>query len=91
MTEHTDQIDTVGELRELIETLGIAIGTWADRSDDPAKAQPRERTAAGGAVETIDAMLKGLHRLRRQLVSEVRRSDDAFMAALDEKYGPVNS
>lgn len=52
MTEHADQFDAVGKLRKLVEKLGVAIATWAGRSDDPTTAQPRERAAAGDAVES---------------------------------------
>ncbi|PXY17330.1 hypothetical protein [Prauserella flavalba] len=88
MSARTQQID-LSALRELVEDLGIQVATWSRRDDDPTKGQPLERAAAGDAVGTIDAMLAKLHRLRSQLVTEIRRRDDAFMAALDEKYGPV--
>ena len=61
--------------------LGIALAQWAVRDDT--KAQPEIRQAANVAVATVDDMLATLHRLRGQLVSEVRQSDDASAARAD--------
>jgi hypothetical protein len=47
------------------------------------------RTCRQNAVAAIDEMFKLLHPLRNELVAENRKQSDAFMAALDEKYGPA--
>jgi hypothetical protein len=84
----TEGIDTASEINALAEELSYWTVVWSQRGD-ASKPQARERAAGGTAVDTIDAMLAKLHRLRSGLVGELRQHDDAFMAALDAKYGPV--
>lgn len=43
------------------------------------------------AVADIDKILRAARTLRRTLVTENRRRQDAFMAKLDEKYGPITT
>jgi hypothetical protein len=64
-------------LREHVEALSGALAHWAYR--DNSKAQPEVRQAANVAVESIDAALAELHRIRGRLASQMRQSDDAAM------------
>ena len=66
-------------LDNLAGVLGIALAQWAVRDDT--KAQPEIRQAANTACAAIDDMLAELHRVRQQLVTEIRASDDATAAA----------
>jgi hypothetical protein len=61
--------------------LGPALATWAAR--DETQPQPGVRQAANTAMAAIDDMLAALHRVRGQLVGEIRRFDDATMARVD--------
>jgi hypothetical protein len=64
-----------------LAVLGLALAQWAIRDDS--KAQSEIRKAASTAMAAVDDMLSTLHRLRGQLVSEIRRSDDASEARAD--------
>jgi hypothetical protein len=70
-----------GQLENLAGVLGDALATW--RTRDVSKARPGVRQAANTALAAIDDMLAGLHRVRQQLVSEVRAYDDAAGARVD--------
>jgi hypothetical protein len=61
--------------------LARELATWAKRDDS--KAQPEVREAANTAMRSIDRMLGELHRLRAQLMDEIRDSDDAAAARVD--------
>lgn len=61
--------------------LGPALAAWATR--DGTQPQPGVRQAANVAMAAIDDGLATLHRVRGQLVTEVRRFDDATMARVD--------
>lgn len=63
------------------DVLGAALALWATRDDS--RPQPGTRLAAGTAVRCIDQMLTGLHRLRSDLVTEIRTSDDSAAARVD--------
>jgi hypothetical protein len=69
-------------LRGHLDELGAALSIWATRDDS--KAQPAVTRAGHQVVDSIDAMLSELHRLRSQLVSEVRQHSDAAAARVDE-------
>jgi hypothetical protein len=69
-------------LRGHLGELEAALALWATRDDT--KAQPGVRQAANGAIDAIDGALRELHGLRSQLVSEVRKADDATMARTEE-------
>lgn len=77
----SDFIDCAA-LREHVELLSVSLAWWADRDDS--KAQPQVRQAANTAVESIDAALRTLHRMREQLVGQIRESDDASMRRAGE-------
>ena len=73
--------DFTSRLHEHNGVLGVALAQWMARDDS--KAQPAIRQAANTAMDEIDAMLRELHTLRGQLVSEIRDSDDASDARAD--------
>ena len=66
-----------------IGDLAVALAQWAARNDS--KADPHARRAANTAMDATDAALALLHELRARLVSEIRASDDAFNARVDEQ------
>ena len=74
-----------GRLDVHLGRLGAALVTWGTRDDS--RAQPEVTRAGHAAVEAIDAMLAELHRLRAQLLDEIRVSDDAAMARADALLG----
>lgn len=73
------QANSAASLDAQVSVLGPALAQWDARDDT--KAQPGVRRAANTAMAAIDDMLATLHRVRAELVSEIRQSDDAFMAA----------
>jgi len=77
----SDHSPTIRALDAQLGVLGIAVSQWAIRDDT--KAQPEIRQAANAAMATVDDMLSTLHRLRGQLVTEIRQSDDASAARAD--------
>jgi hypothetical protein len=72
----------VSGLADLAELTGVSLAQWADR--DAAASKAAARRAANTAMDAIDAMLAELHRIRQQLVSEIRAHDDAAAARADE-------
>lgn len=77
----SDHSPTIRALDAQLGVLGIAVAQWAIRDDT--KAQPEIRQAANAAMAALDDMLFTLLRLRGQLVTEVRQSDDASAARTD--------
>jgi len=71
----------VTSLDAQLGVLGVAVAQWSVRDDS--KAQPEIRQAANVAMAAVDDMLSTLHRLRGQLVTEIRQSDDASAARAD--------
>jgi len=69
-------------LSSRLEILSGALQVWAGR--DPTKPQPEVRRAANEAMAAVDDLLGQLHRLRSTLVGEIRASDDATAARVDE-------
>ena len=65
-----------------IGVLGVALAEWAARSEDRPDADARR--AANRAMDAIDAALAGLYELRARLVTEIRASDDATAARVDD-------
>jgi hypothetical protein len=45
--------------------------------------------AGHAAVKAIDELTRQLHALRGQLCAELRQDEDARMARLDARYGPL--
>jgi hypothetical protein len=78
-------------LRNYVENLAVALAIWEARNEPDAHA----RRCASDAVDAIDSALAGLHKVRQQLISEIRTADDiamkrsaALLAGLDSS-GPA--
>jgi hypothetical protein len=71
--EDSTMHDPTTSLDDQLGVLRIALAQWEIR--DNSKAQPEIRQAANTAMTTIDDMLAGLHRLRSDLVTEIRQAD----------------
>jgi hypothetical protein len=76
---HTAAVDAI---RKHAADLRIYLTIWAARDDE--KAQPDVRQAANHAMDAIDAALRELYGIRSRLVGEIRASDDATAARVDE-------
>jgi hypothetical protein len=74
--------DVYARLEDPMGLLSIALGRWGDRDDT--KPQPEVREAANSAMTEIDRMLGALHAMRARLVGEIRVSDAATAARVDE-------
>lgn len=82
MTGSQDAYDgPLSALRNNVEDLAVALAIWQARDD--AKPDAHARRAASGAVDAIDAAIRELHKIRQQLVPEIRASDDATAARVD--------
>ena len=68
-------------LRGHVDDLGAWLAIWSARQEGRPDAPARR--CANDAVEVIDAALADLHRIRQQLVGEIRDSDDATAARAD--------
>lgn len=68
-------------MRGRLAALEGALELWALRDDTVP--QPDARRAANTAADAIDSMLRELYRIREQLMSEIRVSDDAAAARAD--------
>ncbi len=66
-------------LRSGVDDLGTWLAIWENRKEPDAHA----RRCASDAVDALDAMLGHLYGVRAQLVSEIRKSDDATAAKVD--------
>ncbi len=67
------------EIQGHVKVLGVALSVWRDRATQGIGT----RRAATDAVESVDALLRGLHEMRARLVSEVRSYDDATDQRVD--------
>ena len=80
MTARQDAYDNaLSALRSHVDDLGAWLGIWENRSEPDAHA----RRCAADAVDAIDAMLRDLHLVRQQLISQIRTADDATAARTD--------
>jgi hypothetical protein len=61
------------------ENIGPWLSIWTARTEP----DPSARTCAGNAIDSIDAMLYALHRIRARLVTETRQADDQAAARVD--------
>ena len=61
-------------IRNHIDGLGVWLAIWQARDDG--KPDAPARRAANDAVDAIDGALAELHKIRQQLISEIRVSDD---------------
>lgn len=75
-----DLIDCAN-LREHVEMASVALARWAYRDESK---DPQVRRSANLAVESIDAALTALHRIRQELVGQIREYDDATAKRVDE-------
>ena len=66
----------LSELRDHIEDVAI----WEARNEPDA----HTRRCASDAVDAIDAMLRGLHSVRQELISQIRAADNATTQRADE-------
>jgi hypothetical protein len=78
VTVPADLLDCA-RLREDVDTAAMALAQWAYREEPAAGA----RDAANVAVECIDSALRELHRIRADLVGQIRVYDDATAARTD--------
>ena len=69
-------------LRNHVDDLGAWLAIWSAR--DHSQPDAHARRCASDAVDAIDAALADLYRIRQQLVSEIRDSDDASAARADD-------
>jgi hypothetical protein len=67
-------------LRNHVDDLGVWLGIWTHRAEPDGHA----RGCASDAIDAIDVALCELHQIRARLVSEIRASDDATAARVDE-------
>jgi hypothetical protein len=74
--------DALTALREHIEDVATWLAIWSARDDSQPDAHARR--CAGDAVEAVDSMLGHLYGIRAQLVSEIRKSDNATAARADD-------
>ena len=74
--------EAAGAISAHIGDLGTALAIWQARDDT--KPCPEARHAANDAMDAIDAALAGLHAIRARLITEIRVSDDATAARVDE-------
>ncbi len=72
--------DALSAIRNHVEDLGAWLAIWENRKEPDAHA----RRCASDAVKAIDGMLKDLHLVRARLIGEIRASDDASAARVDE-------
>ena len=74
--------DATGRLDGHLGVLGVALAEWMGRDDS--RAEPEVRQAANRAMDAIDSMIAEAFELRARLVTEIRESDDAAAARVDE-------
>lgn len=74
----TSTTPTYASVLDNIETAAVNAAWWDSRATGGDRAAARR--AGSDAVEAIDAALRGLYRLREQLVGELARDDTAFLA-----------
>ncbi len=76
-----DYDDAVSALRSHIDDLGMWLAIWEARQEDAP--DPHARRCANDAMDAIDGALAGLHKIRQQLIGEIRISDDQVAARVD--------
>lgn len=76
-------------IRNHVEDLGVWLAIWQARDDG--KPDAPARRAANDAVDAIDASIRELHKIRQQLISEIRVSDDATAARVDAMLAGLDS
>lgn len=73
--------DPIARIRDHVEDLSVAHAWWSARDLDTPDGGARR--AATTAVKSIDALLRELHELRSQIITETRQHDDAVDARVD--------
>lgn len=77
----TDPYDApLSEIRDRVDDLAVALAIWCSRAEPDAHA----RRAANNAVDAIDAAIGLLHKVRRELVADIREADDRAAERADE-------
>jgi len=76
------QAAAAGIIAGQLECLPAAVAAWEARSED--KPDAAARRAGSAAIDIIDDALAGLHALRASLIAQIRTSDDAHAARVDE-------
>ena len=66
--------------RTAVDDIGVWVAIWLYRAEPDAFA----RRCASDAIDAIDTGLAALHRIRGQLICEVREADDAAAARADQ-------
>ncbi len=84
MTASPDYDASLSAIREHAEDIGAWLGIWEHRKEPDAHA----RRCANDAVDAIDAMMRDLHHVRQQLISEIKDSDDATADAVLARDAP---
>ncbi|GAA5127271.1 hypothetical protein [Haloechinothrix salitolerans] len=74
--------DPIARILDHAEDLSVAHAHWSARDLDTPDGGGARR-AATTAVESIDAMLRELHQVRSQIITEARRYDDAVGERVD--------
>lgn len=74
--------DPIASIREHVEELSVSHAWWSARDIDR-RDGGKSRRAASSAIDSIDALLRELHQLRAQTITECRRWDDAVDARVD--------
>ena len=79
----TDPYDApLSALRNHVDDLGVWLGIWCNLSEPDAHA----RRAASDAGHAVDAAIGHLHKVRRELVADIREADDRAAARADELF-----
>jgi hypothetical protein len=88
-------------IEEMAAYISWLVGAWHDLGyENPPAPEckpipPLGERSAGAirdghkAVAEIDKLTRQLYAQRQQLVTELRQNEDALMARLDAKYGPL--
>jgi hypothetical protein len=66
--------------REAVDYIGVGLAIWQARHEPDAFA----RRCASDAIDAADNLLAAAHRIRAQLVTQVRRADDEAAARADQ-------
>lgn len=74
-------LEALGPIAGHLRALNEAVTVWDGRDDSVA--QVGVRKAGGDAVLAVDDLLRGLYELRRELLTELRESDDRSAARAD--------
>src|SRR6185312_12624329 len=69
----TDPYDApLSKIRNAVEDLAVFTAVWCNRTEPDAAA----RRCANDAVGAVDAAIRRLHLVRRELIADIREADD---------------